>query len=140
MIKIKITNNDTQTVAKAVIIDEKNRILFLKRSDYLKKFAGEWDLPGGHLKEGESLIQGLEREVFEETALQVRDPEMFKELENLNFFYVKYDSQEVKLSHEHTDYKFFEREELNPSEKFQKVALQGLEVYHANFNNQKRNQ
>ena len=54
MIGIKIVKNDISTVAKAVIIDSKDRVLLLKRSDYLKKFAGEWDLPGGHLKQDEN--------------------------------------------------------------------------------------
>ena len=55
MIKVNIVKNDIDAVAKAVIIDSKNRTLFLKRSSYVKKFAKEWDLPGGHLKENESL-------------------------------------------------------------------------------------
>ena len=42
-----------------------------------------------------------------------------------------YDSQPVNLSHEHTDYRFFEREELDPSQKFQKVALEAIEKQNA---------
>ena len=136
MIRIKIVPNDTKIVAKAVIIDEKDRVLFLKRSDYLKKFAGEWDLPGGHTKENESLNLGLEREVLEETGLKIEGATFFKQLENLNFFFVKYNSESVKLSHEHVDYKFFDKQDLDPKEKFQRIALLGLEVYNENLNNQ----
>ena len=56
MIRIKIVPNDISTVAKVVLIDQKNRTLFLKRSDYMKKFARDWDLPGGHLKANESIL------------------------------------------------------------------------------------
>ena len=127
MIRVKIVPNDISTVAKVVLIDQSNRILFLKRSDYVSKFSGEWDLPGGHLKQNENLISGLKREVEEETCLRVDDPVFFYKIDNLNFFYSMYDSQEIKLSNEHVEYKFFEKKDLNVSEKFQKVALIALE-------------
>lgn len=127
MIKINVVKNDTQIVAKVVIIDEKGRVLFLKRSDYVDKFAGEWDLPGGHLKEGETLISGLTREVLEESGINIVKPEFLTKMENLNFFHCKYSSEPVKISHEHTDYKFFEKQDLKPNEKFQKIALKALE-------------
>lgn len=127
MIRVKVVKNDTSTVAKVVLIDQKNRVLFLKRSEYVEKYAGDWDLPGGHLKEDENLISGLKRETKEETALDVRDPKFLLRLDNLSFFYAMYDSQKINLSHEHTDYKFFNKEELDPNEKFQNIALKGLE-------------
>ena len=127
MIRIKIVPSDTKTVAKVVFIDQKNRTLFLKRSDYEKKYAGDWDLPGGHLKPNESLEAGLARETKEETQLDVREPVFLLKIDNLNFFYAMYDSQEIKLSHEHTDYKFFEKDELDSSHKFQNVAIKALE-------------
>lgn len=136
MIRINIVPNDTKTVAKVVLIDQKNRTLFLKRSDYMEKFAGDWDLPGGHLKPNESLEAGLTRETKEETELDVRDPVFLLKLDNLNFFYAMYDSQEIKLSHEHTDYKFFEQKELDPNHKFQNVAIKALErLKNENINN-----
>ena len=42
-IKIKIMPNDSDTIAKVVIIDEKNRVLMLKRSKYLKKYPNKWN-------------------------------------------------------------------------------------------------
>tara|TARA_B100000282_G_scaffold278965_1_gene238950 strand:+ start:2235 stop:2627 length:393 start_codon:yes stop_codon:yes gene_type:complete len=119
--------NDISTVAKVVLIDNKKRTLFLKRSDYMEKFAGDWDLPGGHLKPNESLESGLARETKEETQLDVREPVFLLKMDNLHFFYASYDSQDVKLSHEHTDYKFFEEKDLDPNHKFQNVALKALE-------------
>jgi len=130
MIKVSITKNDSSTVAKAVIIDDKGRVLFLKRSKYVNKFAGDWDLPGGHLKVSESLPAGLNREVKEETTLVLRDPVFLLQMDNIHFFSAMYDSQPIKLSQEHTDFKFFEENELNPNEKFQKVAIRALELNH----------
>ena len=120
--------NDISTVAKVVIVDSKKRVLFLKRSNYMEKFAGEWDLPGGHLKQNESLAAGLEREVQEETGLSVKSSRLVDIDNNLHFFVAKYDSQPIKISHEHTEYRFFEQQELDPSQKFQKIALKALEL------------
>ena len=125
-IRIKIVDNDINTVAKVVIVDDKNRVLFLKRSNYTEKFSGQWDLPGGHLKSNESLSAGLEREVSEETGLTVSDFKLVEIDTNLHFFVSRYDSQPVKLSHEHTEYRFFDEKDLDPSQKFQKVAIKAL--------------
>ena len=120
--------NDINTVAKIVIVDNKGRVLFLKRSDYMSKFAGEWDLPGGHLKTNESLFAGLKREVEEETGLSISEPKLIDIDNNLHFFHCNYDSRKVEISHEHTEYRFFEKEELDPEQKFQKVAIRALEM------------
>ena len=127
-IRINIVPNDISTVAKVVIIDNKDRVLLLKRSNYMDKFAGEWDLPGGHLKDNESLFDGLEREVKEETGLSVSEPKLISIDNNLHFFYCNYDSQPVKISHEHTEYRFFDKNDLDPSQKFQKIAINALEM------------
>ena len=94
----------------------------------MKKFAGEWDLPGGHLKDNESLFEGLEREVEEETGLSVSEPKLISIDNNLHFFYCNYDSQPVKISHEHTEYRFFDKNDLDPTQKFQKIAINALEM------------
>ena len=136
MIKINIVENDVSTVAKVVLIDQKKRVLLLKRSRYTKKYAGDWDLPGGHLKRDENLISGLKREVKEETMLDIREPVFLLKMDNLNFFHAMYDSQEVKLSHEHTDFRFFNKSELDLSQKFQKIALKALEkIENESFHN-----
>jgi 8-oxo-dGTP pyrophosphatase MutT (NUDIX family) len=131
MIKVKIlkeNDSDTRTVAKIVIVDNENRVLLLRRSDYHKKHAGELDLPGGHLKENESLLKGLAREVKEETGLEIDYPAYFKKEGNKHFYHARYNSQPVKLSDEHVDYAFYEKNDLNPGERFQKIALEVLEM------------
>lgn len=45
---------------------ETKRLLFLLRSD--EKNIGNWGLPGGKLEEGETLIEGVERECKEEIS------------------------------------------------------------------------
>jgi len=128
MIRVRIVPNDIKTVAKVILIDDDDKVLFLKRSDYMEKFAGDWDLPGGHLKQNESLFDGLSREVKEETGLIVKNPKLVEIQANLHFFCAKYNADPIKISHEHTEFKFFEKNELNEKEKFQKVALKALEM------------
>lgn len=52
----------------AVVIDGTKVLLVRRGNEPLK---GEWSLPGGALELGETLQQGIVREVFEETGLTV---------------------------------------------------------------------
>ena len=128
MIKLNIVANDSRKVAKVVIIDASNRVLMLKRSSYVDKYAGEWDLPGGHIRIGENFTDGMKREVKEETDLDIKDTKFIEKLENLDFYYCLYDEKPIKLSHEHTGFRFFSKKDLNPVNKFDKVALKALEM------------
>jgi 8-oxo-dGTP pyrophosphatase MutT (NUDIX family) len=127
MIRVKI-EKDSDAVAKIVIVDNKNRVLLLKRSNYHKKFAGELDLPGGHLKMNEPLLKGLQREVQEETGLEINNATLYKQKKNKSYFYANYDSQPIKLSREHTDYAFYSKDQLDTSKKFEKIAYEVLEM------------
>lgn len=52
----------------AIIIHE-NQVLLIQRGQ--EPLKGEWSLPGGALELGETLEQGIRREVLEETALEI---------------------------------------------------------------------
>ena len=127
MIRVKV-EKDSDAVVKIVIIDNKNRVLLLTRSDYHKKYAGNLDLPGGHIKVNEPLLKGLQREVKEETGIEITDATLYKTKGNKHYFYVKYNSQPIKLSREHTDYGFYSKKKLDTSKKFQKIAYEVLEM------------
>ena len=60
------------TAAMCIIYDEEKGILLEKRSD-----NGTWCVPGGALELGESLEEGLKREVKEETNLDISNQELF---------------------------------------------------------------
>ena len=127
MIKINITDKDSKRVAKVIIVDDDNRVLMLKRSNYVDKYAGELDLPGGHIKVGEDFNKGIHREVKEETDLDISDPVFVGKLENLDFYTCKYSGRPIKISHEHTGFRFFKQKDLNPANRFDKMALKVLE-------------
>src|SRR6266498_5819716 len=51
----------------AAIFDENGRVLLARRTD-----NSQWCLPGGRMESGESAAEACEREVFEETGLNIR--------------------------------------------------------------------
>ena len=120
--EIENTEEDSSEVVKLILVNSERKVLFLKRSNYVNKFAGEWDLPGGHLKIGEALMDGLQREVEEETSLKVLRVRLFTKIDNISFFESVYEQGSIVLSNEHTDHKFINPFEFKNPDKFQKIA------------------
>ena len=113
---------DINKIAKAVIVKDNKALILLRASS--EKKGGRWDLPGGHLNEGEDLMEGLLREVYEETGLTLAEPvESLYTKENTSFFKAGMPQEDIKLSHEHTKYKFISVDEIpeNISSRFIKA-------------------
>ncbi|WAE72839.1 NUDIX domain-containing protein [Streptomonospora nanhaiensis] len=55
-------------VAGAVIADGRGRVFAQRRSATRKVFPHCWDIVGGHVEQGETMLEGLAREVEEETG------------------------------------------------------------------------
>src|SRR5258707_14379209 len=58
-----------------VIIDDGRALLIRRGSEPL---LGEWSIPGGALELGETLEEGVARELLEETGLEVRVLELIE--------------------------------------------------------------
>ncbi|HVZ12528.1 MAG TPA: NUDIX hydrolase [Patescibacteria group bacterium] len=111
---------------KAIILNSKNQILVLLRSDKVGG-AGKWSLPGGSLENGEEPYAAVKREIEEETQLSVADlsPYFLHTYTNRDNDFVlivgyrcKVDSEEVVLNWEHDEYKWMSKDqalELNLS-------------------------
>ena len=48
------------------ILRDNDEFLIVKRSENDDLYPGSWEFPGGHLEKGETLKEGLKRELFEE--------------------------------------------------------------------------
>jgi 8-oxo-dGTP diphosphatase len=60
-----------RVVVAAVILDEVGRAFTPRRSVAARMLPGLWDLVGGHVEPGETLLHALQREVAEETGWRV---------------------------------------------------------------------
>jgi len=63
-----------------VVIDGERTLLIRRGSHPLK---GEWSIPGGLLEVGETIEQGIVRELAEETGLEVRVVELIEVFERI---------------------------------------------------------
>ncbi|MEK7664842.1 MAG: NUDIX hydrolase [Patescibacteria group bacterium] len=100
-----------------VILSSQGKIFILKRSSQEPSYPNLWDLPGGKVKNGETLQEATKRETKEESGLDV-------ELRR-NYFYVyncpdkKFNiygfkarsiNGDVLLSEEHTEFKWISKD------------------------------
>jgi len=110
-------------VALKALIVKNGKILIIKRSSKEDVFANEWDLPGGKLKFGENPVNGLKREVFEETGLKIK---IVKPISVWTFFknsgktqvigitfLARVISGKIRLGKEHTDFKWILPKEID---------------------------
>jgi 8-oxo-dGTP pyrophosphatase MutT (NUDIX family) len=121
---------DVKEVAKAVIYSG-DQVLLIKRSEEMQNFPGYWDLPGGHLVEGETLEEGLVREVFEETSIKIKDPVKLYNIGDETFYKAEMPESDIKLSFEHTGHKFANLSDVpghdDMSPKYKDVVLEALD-------------
>ena len=63
------------------VVVERGRVLLVRRGR--APLLGEWSIPGGALKTGETLEEGLRRELREETGLEVMPLELVEVLDRI---------------------------------------------------------
>jgi len=124
---------------KGFILD-KNRLLTVRRRDDDVHNPGTWDFPGGRLEPGENPFEGLKREIMEETGLQVAIKNPLRvhhftrqdgQVITMIVFLCERLSGEVRLSREHTEYKWVEPEK---SKEFLVKEFWGdVDIYMAHF-------
>ena len=65
---------ETPLVGVGAVILDQGRVVLVKRGQ--PPLAGEWSIPGGRLETGETMREGIIREVREETGLTVEPAEL----------------------------------------------------------------
>ena len=137
-----MVKRNKREVGSCVIVDNKDRVLILKRSSTDDWKPGWWDLPGGHLDGGETPIEGAEREAREESGLTVRNLQKIEtvHMESIfkHFFVTRDWDGVVRLEEnpetgevEHDDYKWATLDELRGIKEsivLEAIVKKGLEI------------
>lgn len=108
-------------------IVKNNKVLLVKRANEPNK--GKWSIPGGVVKLGESLIDALKREIFEETGLEIEaldvacvSEEIVRDNTGIKFHYVIIDffakvvGGELRVGSDAEDAKWISFDELDEVE------------------------
>ncbi|MCL5433066.1 MAG: NUDIX domain-containing protein [Patescibacteria group bacterium] len=112
-----------QIITACVFIYKKGKVLVAKRAKTKKFLPGKYELPGGHIEFGETIEDGLIREIDEEFHIGIRigDPyyiftyvyknehvveiEYFAEIKNKN--------QKIRINQkDHSEYKWITEQEI----------------------------
>ena len=72
---------DQPIVGVGGVVIERGRTVLIRRSN--PPLEGQWSIPGGILEVSETLLQGVERELQEETGLVVRAGELIEVFERI---------------------------------------------------------
>ena len=115
---------ETRIVLTGILKDD-DLLLAVKRNENDDMFPGAWEFPGGHLEEGETIKEGLFRELKEELGISLDAKPIITnytdEIKNKNdrlihnieidfIINVKKEDINVTLSPEHTEYKWLDRD------------------------------
>ena len=105
--------------AKVLIRDGRGKILVLYRSETHPQLANDVDLPGGLIDDNESVVEGLRREILEETGLRGDESSLEEvyswrtELGSLRVIYkTRISSGSIHISWEHKSYTWLEDDEF----------------------------
>lgn len=116
------------------------KILLLKVRSKSSHDAEKWEIPGGKVKKGEFFDQALKREFMEETGLEINIESLYNVIQNdytacktnervksiQLIMKVTSTTDEVKISAEHDEYKWFTKSELKElidEEKLSRAAM-----------------
>lgn len=107
------------------ILRDNDKFLVVKRNGNDELYPGAWEFPGGHLEDGEILKEGLKRELEEEIGfvdeftplithyydeVKEKNGELVHNLEIDFLVNVNMNNIKVKLSEEHCDYKWVDKD------------------------------
>ena len=129
---------ELQVGVKILLKNKEGKYLVLLRSAIKYPEAGaKWEIAGGRIDPGTILVENLKREVVEETGLMLTGEPKLIDAQDIirpqkhivRLTYSGFADGEVKLSEEHTDYKWLTLEEvknLDPIDSFLKDSLEKL--------------
>lgn len=127
----KALSRELQVGVKTLLKNPDGEYLVLRRNkEKYPNMTGQWDIPGGRIEPGTTLMENLRREVWEETNLKLEsEPRLIATQDILRMqgkhvvrlTYLSEASGEPSLDEEHNEYKWLPLEKLK--------SLRGLDRY-----------
>jgi mutator protein MutT len=116
-------NMNNITICAAVIFNNEGEVLLQLRDDLPNlRSPGYWTLPGGHKEYGETQVECVIREVYEETNLKIQNPDYLLTLKDffeskpfpIVHFYLKTINQPYEIiCNEGKDLKFWKLSDIS---------------------------
>lgn len=129
---------ELQVGVKILLKNKDGKYLVVCRSaEKYPEVGAKWDIIGGRINPGFSLIENLKREVAEETGLEITgEPKLITAQDILKtdkhvvrLTYIGFADGKVKLSEEHTEYKWLSLGELSKLEPIDRYLKEVLEKF-----------
>lgn len=128
---------ELQVGVKILLKNKDGKYLLLRRSpEKYPEASRQWDIVGGRIDPGMSLMENLRREVMEETGLEILGEPKLVSAQDINpdskrhivrLTYIGKANGKPKLSDEHTEYNWFTLNELRKPENLDKYFKELLE-------------
>jgi 8-oxo-dGTP diphosphatase len=134
-----LNNMQLQVGVKILLKNKDGKYLTICRSaEKYPEVGAKWDIPGGRINTGSSLIENLKREVEEETGLEILgEPKLIIAQDILKtdkhvvrLTYLGNAEGEIKLSEEHSEYKWLSLSEISKLEPMDKYFKEILEKFY----------
>lgn len=117
---------DLQVGVKILLKNKEGKYLLVRRSaEKYPEVGAKWDIVGGRIDPGSTLVDNLKREVMEETGLEVNGKPKLIEAQDIlrvearhvvRLTYIGEADGEVVISDEHDQYGWFSIEEMEKLE------------------------
>ena len=135
-----IESNNTIKYANMIVVSKDNKILILRRANYMKKFKSLWGFPGGHIsKNDNSPKEAAIRELTEETGINLSFVEKehikeFKIIDDTFYYYLVQleNDYDIKISKEHSKYDWYDSSSKN-SYKWMPDVFECIQEYYMNY-------
>ena len=122
-----MTNTKNKLKAAVGLVKKDNKVLLVQLPGWYANEANKWVLPGGMVDRGETPLQAVTREIFEETNINVQKVEKIFETKDTSteiyFFECEYESGEI----------IHQAEEIDSAAWFTPLQLQELDLGYNNY-------
>jgi 8-oxo-dGTP pyrophosphatase MutT (NUDIX family) len=96
--------------------DSTRYLLLQKAEDANLENIGKWECVGGFIEKGETSIMTIERELKEETGLELKCFKKLPTIRNCDVYLIDASSNTVRLSDEHSDYRWVKARDVQKME------------------------